>query len=67
MAGKAKTVKTAQPLSAHVPLAAEVPAHVIEYVMSDGSVMVRGATGGGVSSFRLAVADDMTLMLVGDP
>lgn len=64
---KPKSQPKAEPLPAHVPLAAEVPAHVVQDVVSDCTLTVVDATNGGVASYRLAVTDDMTLIIVSDP
>jgi hypothetical protein len=62
-----------QPLDSlplHVPHASELPAHRIERITNEGTVMVRDGTNNELRQMRLAVAesgDDGWLVVIGDP
>jgi hypothetical protein len=58
------------PLPLHVPLAAEAPAHIVERVTNEGTLMVRDGTNGELRQMRLGVAEsgsDGVLVVIGDP
>ena len=61
---------TIQPLPDHIPLASEAPAHVVQKIANDGTLMVKDAVTGDMRQMRLGVAEvsgERTIVAVGDP